>query len=372
MLFHQNQPSRIDLVIYHRGCSDGQAAAAVAHRVLGDTPKYMAVNAGAKDAPDVKGKGVLVLDTSFTEEQTLQMIADAAFFLVIDHHKTAEAALANVPNANKMFDMTKCGATLTWEYFYGPDADVPLFLQYIQDRDIWAQKLPYCNEMWELYHAYPKDSFDRFNELISSDEETQKLVVSAASIKEYKDANVDAIVNKANIHVISVNGELRVVAYYNTPIYVDEAGHRILARHPCVDFSCNYKHNTGHEETYLSFRSEDSRLDVSELAQRLGGGGHRNAAGAKLDGLHCRLPFKHVDIDLVFEINRAPREEIEWNDGSYTAVRVPMNKYTFNFNKDMITLLKQKFPDIEGILYVKDADTFFFLNFETESLNTRV
>ena len=58
-------------------------------------------------------------------------------------------------------------------------------------------------------------------------------------------------------------------------------GHYIMDNHPKYDFAMAYR-ITGNGVT-LSLRSEDHKDDVSYFAQTyLGGGGHRNAAGARL------------------------------------------------------------------------------------------
>jgi len=393
---YKGQP--IDLVIYHAGCSDGHAAAAVADLFLesmahknGYRNSYQTQFLALPPSPepvDVTGKSVLVLDLSFNRDQTMKMIESAKSFLVIDHHKTSREGLEDIPAENKMFDMNKCGATLAWEYFYTnskaqygneyihtdylkcPDDHVPEFLQYVESRDIWTQRLPLTNEVFEITHAWSRDSFEPFQELMVDRVALDKVKAQAAAIKSYKDSQIDTIVSrKVTLLTVEIDGVLRIVAYYNTPLYISEAGHEILKRYPFADFACNMQYDIGHEETYVSFRSEDSRVDVSELAKRLGGGGHRNAAGAKLAGLHHRLPFRHVDVDLVWEVATGVRENIDWNGMSHTVVRVPLNKYTINFSRPMIELLKKRFEDIEGVLYEADK-TQFFLNFETASLNT--
>ena len=69
-----------------------------------------------------------------------KMIEDAESLLVIDHHKTAQKELCDIPKKYQIFNMNKSGAVLAWEYFF-PDEEVPLLFLYIQDRDIWTKKL---------------------------------------------------------------------------------------------------------------------------------------------------------------------------------------------------------------------------------------
>ncbi len=48
------------------------------------------------------------------------------------------------------FDISKCGAVLTWEYFF-PDEPVPAFLLYVQDRDLWQWLQPKSKEINEAF-----------------------------------------------------------------------------------------------------------------------------------------------------------------------------------------------------------------------------
>lgn len=107
-------PRATTLVIYHGPhCPDGFGAAFAAWKLLGDAATYVPAGHG-KDAPrglDVSGKHVAVLDYAFPAEETQRMIAEAASFICVDHHASAEAALAGVPDENKVFEMKQSGAT---------------------------------------------------------------------------------------------------------------------------------------------------------------------------------------------------------------------------------------------------------------------
>lgn len=372
---HTYDGKKIHLVLYHKNCSDGHAAAAIADKFLnppadGSAPTVFMALPPNPDPVECAGMNVLVLDLSFSKENMLKMMASAASILVIDHHKTAVEELKDIPDENKMFDNSKCGAVLTWDYFYNNVDGYPLFLQYVQSRDIWTQDLPYTNEVWELTHPH-RDGFADFQNYIFGPRAVMDQIIDEAkAIKAYKDDNIKHIVeSKVTLLTIEMDGALYIVGYFNTPLYISEAGNEILKRYSFVDFACNVQFDFGHEETYMSLRSDDQRADVSAIAKRLGGGGHRNAAGLKLSGIQHRLPFRHVDVDLVWEVAKRPRENVDWNGLSYTVVRVPMNKYTINFSKGMIDLLKTKFNDIEGIVY-EAAKTEFLLNFSTCSLHT--
>ena len=61
------------------------------------------------------------------------------------------------------------------------------------------------------------------------------------------------------------------------PMFASEVGHWLLEENPFAPFAATYS-DQGKSRGY-SLRSRDDRLNVSEIARKFGGGGHRNAAG---------------------------------------------------------------------------------------------
>ena len=133
------EPSLVNCVIYHKNCSDGFGAAYSAWKLLGNKAEYYACTHG-DTPPDVTGKKVAVLDFSFNNATTKEMIEKAESLVVIDHHKSAMVELHDVSNC--IFDMNKSGAAMAWEFFH-PAKEIPKFIQYIQDRDLWKWEMPY-------------------------------------------------------------------------------------------------------------------------------------------------------------------------------------------------------------------------------------
>lgn len=60
--------------------------------------------------------------------------------------------------------------------------------------------------------------------------------------------------------------------------YASDTAHALLSIYPAAPFTaCWFRRKDGMIQ--YSLRSEDQRADVSEIATKFGGGGHRNAAG---------------------------------------------------------------------------------------------
>ena len=149
-------PSDVNVVIYHAKCSDGMGAAYAAWKLLGNRAEYIPCAHG-NPPPDVKGKNVAILDFSFPNAVTKQMIEDANSLIIIDHHKSAMVELHDI--SETIFDMNNSGASMAWLWFH-PDKSVPKFIQYITDRDLWKFELPYSKEFSRAFDMVPFDFED--------------------------------------------------------------------------------------------------------------------------------------------------------------------------------------------------------------------
>ena len=108
--------------------------------------------------PQAAGQRVVIVDFSYARETLETMAAQTQALLVLDHHITAERALAGLPYA--YFDMQKSGAVLAWEWAH--DQPVPWLLDYIQDKDLWTWTLPSSREINAAVASYPFD-YHRWN-----------------------------------------------------------------------------------------------------------------------------------------------------------------------------------------------------------------
>lgn len=150
------------LVVYHAGCMDGAAAVFAAWLKFGDDAEYRSASYGdpAPTDEEVRGRDVYVLDFSYPRAELVRMAAacgetthhpDGGALHVIDHHKTAQADLADLPFCT--FNMEKSGAVLAWEYFHtvGIASRLPKMLPelfaYAQDRDLWQWRLPHSRKI---------------------------------------------------------------------------------------------------------------------------------------------------------------------------------------------------------------------------------
>jgi len=263
------EPSSVDCVIYHADCTDGFGAAYSAWKLLGNRAEYHACKHGTSP-PDVKGKTVVVLDFAFNNATTKKMIEESESLLVIDHHKSAMVELHDISNTH--FDMTKSGAMLSWEFFH-PGKEPPKFIRYIQDRDLWAWELEYSKEFSAAFDMVPFE-FEEF-EKFEDDSVFDDAVKRGSYILAYSKTVVKKVCEKAQLRKFD-GKEVLVV---NASHWMSEIGSRLA---PDCDFAMIWYWDHEARETKVSLRAFHETVDVSEIAKRFGGGGHKKAAGFQL------------------------------------------------------------------------------------------
>ena len=268
------------IIIYHGLCSDGFTAAWVARKALGDDAEFVPASYG-DDPPDVSGKDVYILDFSYKRPVMLDLIGKAAKLVCLDHHRTAAEDLAPlcpaegesfVDNINIIFDMSKSGAMLAWEYFF-PKKIVPKLVLYVQDRDLWKWELKASRRISAVVGSYPME-WDRWDFLAADIENPvgfNSMAREGGAILRYQDRLIDSAVSHAREIVLAGHRVLAV----NTTVLASEIGNRLAEGRP---FGATW-FATGEGKMIWSLRSTEAGIDVSEVAKQYGGGGHRNAAG---------------------------------------------------------------------------------------------
>lgn len=277
------------LCIYHGNCADGFGAAWAVRHALGEANVEFHAGHYGKPAPDVEGRSVIIVDFSYPLETLQQMAETATSILVIDHHKTAAEALAQLPTApgsyllwmesldplSAHFDMHRSGAGMTWDFFF-PATPRPALINHIEDRDLWQFKLEGTREVMAAVFSYPQD-FATWDRLMFDDIDRLRLDGLAIDRKQQKDI-ADLVASNSRYLVI---GGVTVPAINLPHIMASDAGHVLSQGQP---FAAIYWDTA--EGRQFSLRSTDEGLDVGQIAKQYSGGGHRNAAGFK-------VPFDH-------------------------------------------------------------------------------
>lgn len=257
------------LIIYHGNCYDGFTAAWVARRALwnnGLDAELFPAKYG-EPPPPVMGRVVYVLDFSYPREVMEKMHAEAAFLLVLDHHKTAAEACAGLPFC--VFDMERSGCRMAWDYF--EPGTPPDWILRIEDRDLWRFKYGDTKEVHAYVAAQPmtEESWDRIAQTPIA-----AIAAGGKAIREYIDTYCAKAAQEAR--VAYVGGHRAVVV--NVPYQnASEMADVLLRDYEHVAFSAGYFQRADRRWQF-SLRSRGG-FDVSYIAKKFGGGGHLAAAG---------------------------------------------------------------------------------------------
>lgn len=262
------------LVIYHKNCSDGLAAALAVRKHLWDTrqmkgARFMTAQYG-DEPPTAFGYDVVIVDFSYPKDALLRMQAESNSLVVIDHHQTAEAELGDLDFAT--YDNDKSGAVLAWEYFH-PDKPLPKLMEYVQDRDLWRWELPFSREVSAALRSHKPflSQWERFLD----DTAIAGLIAEGAAILRYQQQQID-IALAQELDFANIGGY--EVPVLNATHLISEIGNEIAQNHPFVVLYFDVK-----DKRMFSLRSVEGGVDVSAVAKKYGGGGHEHAAGFTVD-----------------------------------------------------------------------------------------
>lgn len=271
--------NNIDIVIYHDKCYDGFGCAFIVYyyyKKFDKNIKFIPANYDREiNIEELKNKNILMCDFSFKYDYLIKIIENASNFLILDHHKSSEKNLIEIPDQYKIFDSSLSGIGLTWNYFF--DNELPSFLAYLQDRDLWNYNLPHTLEFITFFHQQIMD-FSFWEQYLN-----QKNVYEAIKIgSQWLSYQQKIIDNIDYYYCINDFDKLYIVAYCNSPILKSDIGNKLL--NEITDFSCIWHYQN--DKTYYSLRSTENKIDVSKIAEKYNGGGHRNASGIIINGYH--------------------------------------------------------------------------------------
>jgi oligoribonuclease NrnB/cAMP/cGMP phosphodiesterase (DHH superfamily) len=258
------------LCIYHGNCADGFTSAWVVRKALGDDVEFYA-GVYQNPPPDVEGRDVVMVDFSYKRSVLEEMRDKARSVAILDHHKTAQADLKDLPGVLAIFDMGRSGARITWDHYF-PGQKPPDLLLHIEDRDLWRFALRKTREIQASVFAYPYD-FKAWDFLMTADLEKLALEGEAIERKHFKDIR----------ELVGVVTRRMEIGGYNVPVanlpytLSSDAGHLLSKGEPFA--ACYYDTPDGR---CFSLRSAENGVDVSAVAKLYGGGGHKNASGFRV------------------------------------------------------------------------------------------
>lgn len=273
-----------DICFYHRSDLDGKCSAAIVNMAYYEDEKKIGL-CGVERTDDIdiietarSFNNVIIVDYSFDVE-TMDKLIENHKLIWIDHHKTSLDKLEKIkklPYAHYV-NNHEAACVLSWRYFFG--GPIPVGVLLLGKYDIWDHSdervlpfqygvrafdpSPVRQGLWESiifdYDLYIEDG----NTILKYvEKEERKLCIESCFSMSFE--NVKFLC--ANVH---------------------NKNSTFFKRHPDADLydafmSFSLKYNG---KWIVSMYSNSDDIDVSDIAIKYGGGGHRGAAGFICDDI---------------------------------------------------------------------------------------
>jgi len=267
------------ICFYHAGCPDGFGAAWAVWRAWGGDGRL--VPRGHDDSLEARRFSddlVVFVDIAPDNDDLRALSRAGARVLVLDHHVSARDRFLSDRELTEEiekegheihFDLDHSGAMLAWKHFH-PGDPAPDLLHYVEDQDLWNWKLPHSEEVNAAIGSYPRD-LDSWESL--STRSVEELTNEGTHILRAQRIEVERALQGAHpIRIGSERAEAVNSRQLRAPI-----GHE-LAKRAAFGRAWGVAYRATGSRVDASIYSIGD-LDVSKVAQRYGGGGHRNASG---------------------------------------------------------------------------------------------
>lgn len=277
------------IIISHRDCDDGMAAAWAAKQGLlkhhidekNITVRFH-VHRDVPDMSELVDAHVIFTDFIFPSEETMRGIFDDANQVdIYDHHATAKEVVdkylsEEIPTlGHVVFDMNRSGAGIAWDEMV--EETRPAFIDLIEDNDLWRFNYEHTKPFMAAIRTRGT-SFEQLDNMLDWTSNQYENFINLGTFAEMaKNRMVEQ--SMAFAREVLVDGEK--VNVCNVPYYLcSEVAHECIGDNAVgitwyQDVHGTYK---------LSFRSTDGE-SAKNMAVKYGGGGHGNAAGATVEVL---------------------------------------------------------------------------------------
>jgi uncharacterized protein len=222
------------------------------------------------------GETIFVVDFSFPND-IMQMFNEKHDLVWIDHHKTAIEAIENPGEIEGLRTIGLAGCELTWAYLH-PAEKYPEIVRLLGRYDVWDKSVP---EAWPFQLAAqlnlpdPKEEMFGWENMLTSDN-VEAWIKIGEKLKEYQDKQNSHYAKWQSYEVefeglrFVVMNRMRGSGLFDS-VY-DESKH---------DGMLAYMF-TGEVWSYSLYGTKED-VDLSEIAKKYGGGGHKNACGFQSD-----------------------------------------------------------------------------------------
>lgn len=253
----------------------------------------------------LKGKLVYVGDFSFDLTQLTKLKEVVEDIVIVDHHiGVMKKDVITDPNVH--VDITKSGAVLAWEFFFGTvETPPPYIIQLIGDRDLWNFFYgDHTKALTLMFKKYKNLSgYDLIGQYMSEDREVSyvKLIDDLEPfIEEVEEAEKGYIKRAKQARPYTINN---ITMYgLNITSSVSEVLNHVSKIFNTPSFAYWEDENGMFQ---ISFRNKDDSVHMDEIAKIFGGDGHTMASGSKINFTDLMLEefFINKRLHVAYKIN---------------------------------------------------------------------
>lgn len=220
---------------------------------------------------------LFIVDFSYKREICEDLAKQFSSMVIFDHHKTAEKELEGLSYV--IFDQSKSGVGIVWDFFYTGRTEMPDLLKYVQDYDLWKFKLPH-SEIVNLYISTLDWDFNVWKNVLQESRFAEYAYSIGLGIKKFQDKQIDSALSNTRMMRFMFDDGVFEIPVINCSANVSKVGNVLCKEYPDAPFSATYCDRKNIRS--WSLRSVGD-FDVSFIARKFAGGGHKNAAGFSTD-----------------------------------------------------------------------------------------
>jgi len=260
------------IVFYHGSCPDGFGGAYAAWKKFGDAAEYVPLTRGDDPMPDVTGADLYFVDFVYEKERMDEIAKDASSLIVLDHHAGVQEVTESFPGS--VFDNERSGATLAWNYFH-PGVPVPLLLSFVEDDDLFLFTLPDTRAVvsYLAVKPYTFESWDELKEMLDDPTKSEDFLTKVRTYAEYFELLAQLAVDHAKLVLFEGYEVYFATAHPFKPMKSLVGNLLAKKKGPFALVVAAHPKGFG-----VSIRG-DGTIDVSEIASRYGGNGHKSSSG---------------------------------------------------------------------------------------------
>ena len=201
-------------------------------------------------------------------------------FKIFDHHKTH---LFAKDYENVVIDIEECGTTLFYNYLskkYKFKKIVEDYIKHVKNLDLWlwVEKSDFmAKELGNIFDLYGRNTYiEEMYQKLKRGKKFKWNKFENKILKIEKDT-VDRYLKKKDKELYKIEYDGYLIGAVFSERYRSELGNYLSSIHPELDLVVMINMSGG-----LSLRTEKD-FDISILAQKLNGGGHKKACGAPIE-----------------------------------------------------------------------------------------